>query len=232
MGQLFAVSVAEPLDQDLFQLVLSHVSLQKQHQIKRYYHREDAKRSLVAKLLVRTIACSSLLLQNAELEFQTNEWGKPQLAGREHFHFNISHAKDWVVCAVDTVPVGVDVEYIHSVDLAIAKQFFSPSEAEDLVKKPKEEQLGYFFDLWTLKESYIKAQGKGLSIPLDSFTFQMDQQGEIHLRADHHYEHCYFRQYQLHPEYKLSLCKQKDEFPDKVRVLHLQELLKQFFDYL
>ena len=51
------------------------------------------------------------------------------------------------------------------------KHYFSDAELTDLLELNKEEQRERFFDLWALKESYIKATGKGLATSLRSFSF-------------------------------------------------------------
>jgi 4'-phosphopantetheinyl transferase len=72
--------------------------------------------------------------------------------------------------------VGVDAEASdRSVDtLGLAKRFFAPGEARLLASLPTERRIDAFYRLWTLKESFIKAVGQGLSIPLDAFFFTLD----------------------------------------------------------
>ena len=101
----------------------------------------------------------------------TNRFGKPMLKNFEAIHFNLAHSGDWVVCGVSDDPIGIDVEIIKFIDLGIAKSFFTSQEYNDILNQPKEKQIKYFYKFWTLKESYVKAEGKGLSIPLDSFSF-------------------------------------------------------------
>jgi len=69
--------------------------------------------------------------------------------------------------------VGVDVEYTRRQcrALAVAARYFSASEVADLRGLAADQQRARFFDLWTLKEAYIKACGMGLAIPLGSFSF-------------------------------------------------------------
>ena len=55
-------------------------------------------------------------------------------------------------------------------------RFFSPCEARALRALPDSEQTRRFFAYWTLKESYIKARGLGLSLPLDQFSFLLDNE--------------------------------------------------------
>jgi 4'-phosphopantetheinyl transferase len=67
--------------------------------------------------------------------------------------------------------VGIDVELIRS-DLKIeqiAERFFSHHEIATLRALPTELRQSAFFRCWTRKEAYIKATGKGLSLPLDQF---------------------------------------------------------------
>jgi 4'-phosphopantetheinyl transferase len=56
--------------------------------------------------------------------------------------------------------------------LKIANQFFAAEESAELQALPRAQQLGRFFEYWTLKESYIKARGMGLCIDLGCFGFQ------------------------------------------------------------
>jgi 4'-phosphopantetheinyl transferase len=73
--------------------------------------------------------------------------------------------------------VGVDVENCERSGnlLGVADRFFSPSEVGALQGLPADEQWRRFFCYWTLKESYIKAKGKGLAIPLGQFSFDLDR---------------------------------------------------------
>jgi 4'-phosphopantetheinyl transferase len=78
-----------------------------------------------------------------------------------------------VACAVTVGrDVGVDVEYVHRpLTHAVPERFFSVQEVRDLRALPQHDQPLVFFDYWTLKESYIKARGLGLALPLAQFTF-------------------------------------------------------------
>ena len=80
--------------------------------------------------------------------------------------FNIAHSKDLVVCAVsDKCRLGVDVEYVKPVDTAIFQDQFTRSEWD---KIKADDSLQTFYEYWTKKESVIKADGRGLQIPLPS----------------------------------------------------------------
>lgn len=84
--------------------------------------------------------------------------GKPCLADVPDFHFSISHSGDLVVCAVSTVPVGVDVELPRPVRSGIAARWFSAEEQQLLTHDP-----AAFFELWMAKEAVLKEIGCGLS---------------------------------------------------------------------
>jgi len=111
------------------------------------------------------------------LNFSTNKHGKPFLVGLPDIHFNLSHSHGVAVCALcRNAAVGVDVEDVgRHTDFSIAKRFFSSFEAELVSRAPDAEKRKLFFDIWTLKEAYIKAIGKGLSIPLNSFSFNANE---------------------------------------------------------
>ena len=81
------------------------------------------------------------------------------------------------MCAVAVgQAVGVDVEYTKRQNRLsdVAARFFSPAECRSLGRLPPERRHDRFFAYWTLKESYIKARGLGLAIPLSQFSFELD----------------------------------------------------------
>jgi len=111
-------------------------------------------------------------------QFLTGPWGRPEIAGPAldtPLWFNLSHADGFAVCVAGRVPqLGVDVENMNrktSHD-ELARRFFAPAEYDYLRNLPPHLQREAFFRIWTLKEAYIKAEGKGLSIPLASFSFR------------------------------------------------------------
>lgn len=110
-----------------------------------------------------------------EDELEKEELGKPFLKNYPQVHFNISHGKDMVVCGVGTSPLGVDVEAIRPVKRSMSRRVLTPGEQVFLEESEKNggENGWYrdFFRLWTLKESYVKAVGKGLSIDFTTLEF-------------------------------------------------------------
>lgn len=107
-------------------------------------------------------------------EYAVTEHGKPFFPALPGFCFNLSHSGERVLCAVSPSPVGCDIELSRRVDLAIARRFFHPDERAWLLSLPEAEREAAFFRLWTCKESFVKALGLGLSLPLDSFAVSLE----------------------------------------------------------
>jgi 4'-phosphopantetheinyl transferase len=224
---VFAIRLAN-LPRSDYLFLLGHISNDARSKIERFVRPEDAHRTLIANILIRTLLCERLNAANRELIFDKNTYGKPFLVGNPSLHYNISHSGEWVVCAIDDLPIGVDVEKIQTIDLGISNRFFSSMECKDLFDKASNQQLAYFYDLWTLKESYVKAEGKGLSIPLNSFTIRMVGNG-IELRVEREQSHpYYFHQYDLIPGYPISVCAMHSEFPPQIEFLIWDNLLDNF----
>ncbi|MET7018859.1 4'-phosphopantetheinyl transferase family protein [Bacillus mycoides] len=167
----YAMKITKKIDIEAFQQLEKIISTDRRKKIKKYHFEEDKKRSIMAELLLRHSLKKDFGITREQVQFTKNSFGKPMLKNFEQIYFNLAHSGDWVVCGVSDVPIGIDVEIIKSIDLDIAKSFFTLDEYKDIVNQPKEKQIKYFYKLWTLKESYVKAEGKGLSIPLNSFSF-------------------------------------------------------------
>jgi len=149
-------------------------------------YRVDSSRRLYAagRMLVRQALSRYVRLPPAAWRFGHNEHGKPRLAGpagAPPVHFNLSHTPGLAVCAVSMVHsrIGVDAESLQRpVDAtAIAPQQFSAAEARWLRALLPPRLAPEFMALWTLKESYLKARGEGLALPLAWCSFESSIDG-------------------------------------------------------
>ena len=144
------------------------ISLERKMEISKFKCEMDGKLNLFSHLLVRYLACTVLGLNNVELSFEKNIYGKPYLTGFPSFNYNISHTRNAIALGISDKPIGIDIEKIRVIDYKIADRFFCKNELEYILSNI-ENQESLFFEIWTKKEAYIKWMGKGLSIPLTSF---------------------------------------------------------------
>lgn len=168
-----------------YRLLLTEDELRQQV---RFHFERDRHRYLVTRAILRTVLSKYVDIAPQDWRFDVNAYGKPSIAA-EHadargIEFNVSHTDGLVVLGVTRErAIGVDVENVHSreVDIEIADRYFAPEEVRALCALPPEQQMRRFFAYWTLKESYIKARGMGLSIPLDWFAFDLEDAARIRL---------------------------------------------------
>ncbi len=93
--------------------------------------------------------------------------GKPYVKELPDVHFSITHSGGYWACAVGDCEVGLDLQEVRDRETdKIAQRFFRPSEIAWL----KDKDVGEFFRIWAMKESYIKYTGKGLTEGLDYFS--------------------------------------------------------------
>jgi 4'-phosphopantetheinyl transferase len=156
----------------------------------RFYFEKHRKQHLITRALVRTVLSSYRGVGAADWQFATDDYGRPHVVAPDvlgTLSFNLAHTDGLIVCACTAASiVGVDAERVRidRAPLDVADRYFSPAEVAELRALPRAEQPERFFQYWTLKESYIKATGKGLSTPLDQFSFRLARRGEIELSFD------------------------------------------------
>lgn len=223
MVEIYAVKLDKKIDDLKYNKLMTLVSQEKRNRIERFHRFEDAERTLMADILIRYLLYEKLSLKENQLVFVKNEYGKPFLKNIDLIHFNVSHSGEWVVCAIHDFPVGIDIEAIQSIDLDIAERFFSKDEFNDLMTKDKMHRLSYFYDLWTLKESYIKAVGKGMSISLDTFSIGING-WDITVKSNSELVDYYFKLYNIADDYKMAVCTKTKEFPKNVIIKNSQEV--------
>ncbi len=144
----------------------------------RFHFKKHQHQYLMTRALVRTSLSHYINITPKDWQFSKNEFGKPAISPHKNLFFNLSNTETLIVCAISRQSdIGIDVEtWQHKSNiLEIAQRFFSDQEVRELLSCPQSQQRQRFFQYWTLKESYIKACGMGLSQPLEQFSFSINQ---------------------------------------------------------
>lgn len=133
------------------------------------------KRFIISRGALRDILRRYTGRAAAEMVFEYEAHGKPQLAptfNQNGIQFNLSHAENLALCGVTRRrAIGIDVEFIRSLDDAerLAQRFFSAHENARFSVLPPAQKTAAFYNCWTRKEAFIKALGEGLTHPLHRF---------------------------------------------------------------
>lgn len=157
----------------------------------RFHFARDRHRYLLTRALVRTTLSQYCAVSPEDWRFNANPQGRPEICDEQQpalpLRFNVSHTQGLIVLAIAAGrQIGVDTENVRerAAPLDIAERFFAPAEVAALAALPPAERPDRFYHHWTLKESYIKARGLGLSIPLDRFHFDFLDDARIRLLTD------------------------------------------------
>jgi len=206
-------------DQQLHRAYRQILNDEERKQEPRFYFERDRRRYLVTRALVRTVLSRYSSVHPENWIFSTNEYGRPEIANLDSsclgLTFNISHTHALIVIGVArNCALGVDVENVRTreVSIDIADRYFATSEVSALMALPPNRQQYRFFEYWTFKESYIKARGMGLSLPLDEFWFNLPTEGRVEFASypslDDRPGRWRFWQFQPTPEYLVAVCAQ------------------------
>ena len=157
----------------------------------RFYFARDRHRYLVTRTLVRTVLSRYIAVAPRDWMFSTNAYGRPQAVNKGatdcSLSFNISHTDRLIVLGVTRRrSLGVDVENVvtRKISIDIANRYFASQEVAALRAVLPDQQQYRFYEYWTFKESYIKARGMGLSLPLDKFSFHFANDHIVELAID------------------------------------------------
>jgi 4'-phosphopantetheinyl transferase len=134
---------------------------------------------LLTRALCRLTLARYAPVHPTEWTFYTSHYGRPEIfapALDTPLRFNLSNTSTFIACAVARdVDVGIDVERLdREVDaVALASSYFSLAEQAGLKELAPSARDRRFFELWTLKEAYVKARGTGLSTPVEQTSFDV-----------------------------------------------------------
>lgn len=223
----YALKIPECLEEDLQDVLKQMISEERKEKLERYHFEADKKRGLFAEILLRYGLGKDLGIKQDDILFETNEYGKPKLIKQENIFFNFSHSGDWVVCAIGDEPLGVDVEQIKGKDLEIAKRFYTEYEYEELLRQKEEKRPECFIKYWTLKESYTKAEGKGLSIPFTTFGFRFTQDDVVLYIGEEPSKEYFLYVYKIDEGYEAAVCAHDPDVKEFNEIT--LEQIKEFF---
>ena len=181
-------------------LALSWLTEDETNKVHRYKAEQAQHNALQVRLALRAVLSMHSDVLPHQWLFEYGDKGKPSLSAelfeQTGLHFNLSHSGDWLMIGVlpcaeassgasssasdrrhygafKAILFGLDIERVRaSTNIKpILNHYFTDNEVADLVALPDALQRQRFFDLWTLKEAFIKATGKGLAQSLSSFSF-------------------------------------------------------------
>ena len=153
----------------------------------------------------------------AEVRIEKDEKGKPYLEGYSDLYISISHSGPYIACAFGDKPVGVDTEMWKAHPKwrrIVDKMHLREREAFDracggAASEEAEEPVEAFCDLWVRKESFLKAIGEGLRIPLYAFDTT-----EERVRQELRKEPYFIRNYRVEKEpVRIAVCAGEEKLP-------------------
>lgn len=209
------------------EIIAANIDAAKRERINGFQFQADRDRSLIGAVLSVTVLCRRLRRAKEDLIIDASPYGKPHVRGVRDFEFNIAHSGCWVVCGAGPGRLGVDVEEIGEADAGFAERYFTPYETELLRTSDAASRKRLFYSIWTLKESYIKALGKGLAEPLEGFSLRFQSQG-IRAVSEDGDTGFRFRLFpNMDPDYSFAMCGEHP-LPETIRLWTLENLMLDF----
>ena len=153
-----------PLEIDL-DAALLEMTEQRRAKVLAFKHEQGRKLSAAAYMLL----CKALREEYGIDEppvFDYSEHGKPSIVGHPEIYFNLSHCRSVASCVVSSSPVGVDVEEVREFKDSLARYVLNDDEYA--MVSSSSQPAREFIRLWTMKESYLKLTGDGITRDLKS----------------------------------------------------------------
>lgn len=151
------------------------LSAEEKSRADRFHFERDRRTFIICRGTLRMLISSYTGLDASSVGFRVGPQGKPSLKKEygSDLRFNVSHSGEIALLAFSLdQEVGVDVEFKRKeVDfLSLAELSFSKDERAAIIACSPADRADLFYEFWTCKEACIKADGRGLSVPLDQFS--------------------------------------------------------------
>jgi len=179
--QVWSAELSPEPDQETEQFAT--LSQEERERADRFRFPVHRTRFIATRFMLRKILSEYLNVAPQTISFAYTQHQKPYLnfPADSRLNFNVSNSDDLGLFAFTLDhAIGVDIEKIQDVyKQAVAERFFSPHENAELMRMSPRDQIRGFYRIWSRKEALIKAVGKGLSIPLTSFTVTVNDVPEM-----------------------------------------------------
>lgn len=160
-----------PLAREQWSNYIGQIPLGFQSKVVRFRRWQDQHASLFSYLLLRQALLNLGYGSDCLQHLKYDKYGRPTIAGE--IDFNLSHSGEYVVCALlKGRQGGIDIEQIQPIDVSDFRDLMTLEEW--LAITVPEVSYRKFYNYWTIKESVMKADGRGLAIPLQKVYFQGD----------------------------------------------------------
>lgn len=165
--EIFYTKFDKELPSSQYQVYLNQLPIAFQEKNKKFVRWQDRHANLYGKLLLIKALDENGYNKTSLNDLEYTDYKRPYFKG--DFDFNISHSGQYVVCAFSKkTTIGIDIEKISVVDFHDFDRTMTSLQWQDIHSAL--EPYRSFFNYWTMKESIIKADGRGLSIPLKSIS--------------------------------------------------------------
>lgn len=201
MTEVFFTKTDALSDEWLFSKVYQMLCEKRKQKANRLVLREAKERSLAAGFLLFKALERRGLSDSAVIY----DGGKPSVA-RGNVHFNLSHSGERAMCVISENEVSCDCQKIGLYNKNLAKKYFFEREITAIERA--EDKGAEFCRIWTLKESLLKLDGKGISGLKCADT-----------AADND---CFFKEYELSDGYKYTVCSRFDDFPESMEFIEIK----------
>lgn len=165
--QIYYTSFNKPFDNTLFDSLIFKLPDSMQKKVRAFRKWQNQHESLLGKLLLMHGLIENGYNYEIINDIIYNDYGRPYI--NANIDFNISHSGNCIVCAIaKDLKLGIDIEEIKYNDLSDYKIAMTDEQWQNIFESPSPHSK--FFKYWTIKESVIKAEGKGMSIPLNELS--------------------------------------------------------------
>lgn len=173
----------EKIGEDELQELLSRLPQWRRQRALSYRHLSGRRESATAFLLLADALRQEYGISHIP-PFTLTEHGKPSLSEYPHIHFSLSHCRNAVLCAIDSRPVGADIERLRTFTPSLLRYTMSPSEQDTILHSPTPQLT--FTELWTRKEALLKLTGQGVGSNMHDILLPQRLQDEGITITTHH----------------------------------------------
>ncbi|MEE0931404.1 MAG: 4'-phosphopantetheinyl transferase superfamily protein [Acutalibacteraceae bacterium] len=225
MIQLYLLETEKLNNDEIFTKYYNRLSPYRKEKTDKMRMRKDKNLSLAVGIIIDTYL-KRINMNEKDMHYSSEEYGKPYFENLKNLHFNASHSGEMALCAFSDSEVGCDIEIISKSNTDLAKRFFTQSEYEFIISTDKEctdissQQEERFYRIWTLKESFLKLTGEGLSGGLNTFEIKFQDNNTPVVIKNSILLPIYFKEYSL-KNYRIALCSKENIFPEEITIINI-----------